>query len=207
MSKLSGETSNLNDFMEYVGLCPQNFYCPRVSIMELDFLEGGANGNNSFQKSICEPGYFCTGGIRTVCPIVNYCPGNGSDHPIPCRNEVSINNQTCFAQQLTEPMDCPAGSVCRVPYLPPLPSPPGYYSPIENRTDFQMCSLVDYCTLVVLTTNPGYVHLTLTVINLTLWYQPCVPAILLIITVHTAQMGLGGINLVQRDTSAPDLQT
>eukprot|EP01123_Difflugia_compressa_P012693 TRINITY_DN5542_c0_g1_i1.p1 TRINITY_DN5542_c0_g1~~TRINITY_DN5542_c0_g1_i1.p1 ORF type:complete len:1022 (+),score=141.02 TRINITY_DN5542_c0_g1_i1:292-3066(+) len=86
-------------------------------------------------------------GVRSPCPLGTICPGYGNSLPIPCSNGVDLNNQTCFEQRLTTYQECPYGSVCRVPYLPPFPSPPGFYSPIENRTDFTICALGEYCII------------------------------------------------------------
>lgn len=59
-------------------------------------------------------------------------------------------NISCSESGLDAPKVCPDGMVCVAVYMPPFPSPPGYYieeSPSLPRDTFMNCTLGEYCNL------------------------------------------------------------
>lgn len=102
-----------------------NRYCPEGSdtfttVTAGYYSTGGANANTRTQQEICEEGYYCSAGVRTVCPAGKYADTTGN----------SQCTQNCEAGYY-----CPAGSrtgtqdVCGTGA-----NPANFYCPAGNPT-------------------------------------------------------------------------
>jgi ABC-type multidrug transport system ATPase subunit len=139
---------SLVDFVQYLGICPGVMFCPSFFTNDQPPLIPGQYVVNSYQLMICPEGYYCNQFGPSKCPYGFYCPYNSSA-PITCPYTENLNT-TCFEEGLSKPKVCPDGMVCVAPYLPPVPSPPGYYIIERNnvsRATFMNCSWGEYCNL------------------------------------------------------------
>ncbi len=80
--------------------------------------------------------------------------------PVAALFQVDLSsNTTCYYAGTITPLDCPSGTICGVPYLPPIPAPPGYAETVslEVNADWDVdgiafrnlvpCAPGDYCNL------------------------------------------------------------
>lgn len=69
----------------------------------------------------------------------------GLEYPQRCAHDTSRSN-TCYENGLTEPVACPAGTLCVAPYAPAIPAAPGFlqaevpYSVIDTEATTAMAS-------------------------------------------------------------------
>ena len=100
-------------------------YGGRFGAEAVDQLPDGRFSFYGFDNNTCKAGSFCKQGQKTTCPQGFVCPTSGLSLPQRCTLDVRMAT-SCAAEGLTEPFKCRNGTICSVPYVPPLPSPPGY---------------------------------------------------------------------------------
>lgn len=131
-NKFSG--TSVGQFVQYLSLCPSGSFCPSV----YDFLAGGIYpGYYSpypISMVLCEPGYTCPMGFRSICPAGYICPLDGQLLPTPCPESAARKGYTCFAEGLTAPIPAPMGTIPVYAHAPPIPAPPGRYALHMNLT-------------------------------------------------------------------------
>jgi ABC-type multidrug transport system ATPase subunit len=119
---------SLNDFFQYIGVCPPQLFCFSLVKPVFTAVGQGYYSPDSFRKEPCPPGFFCpqTMGHKMSCPPGYICPEEAMSSPRRCPFSVA-QTFTCSDWEMTQPKPCPPGSLCTVPYFPPIPSPPGYF--------------------------------------------------------------------------------
>lgn len=115
---------NVADFLQIASSCVTGTYCGSFLSEEVQRVPDGSYSNFFFDLQLCDPGHFCMQGVRQQCPTGFVCPGHGTVTPVLCGNDRS-NNYNCYPEGLERPYLCPNGTICGVPYVPAIPSPPG----------------------------------------------------------------------------------
>lgn len=140
-------TIDLNQFGQIGSVCTPGILCPSLNVNIFSSVQTSYYTFRANMEILCPPGSFCQNGIRNDCPQGFICPNSGMTKPIICPKDITLST-TCSNPKLTTPMLCPNGSICTVPYFPPLPSAPGFYSDLQNGIKTNIpCSLGEYCPL------------------------------------------------------------
>jgi len=141
------------DFTQWGTSCRQGTVCPYTSTPHFDQNGNGNYASLSVSRQPCPVKSFCPMGMKQNCPPGFTCGEQGLETPNRC---VPKQGFTCYTKHtgLAEPQPCEKGNMCVVPYLPPLPVPPGYYdatpSDAYNNGSQQIlaeCPLGSYCNL------------------------------------------------------------
>ena len=113
------------DFLQIASSCLPGTHCPSFKDEVVQEVPEGFYSTFFFDLNKCEPGYMCMAGRRSKCPTGFTCPGYGTTIPTKCPVDPTLST-SCYTEGLAEPQICPNGTLCGVPYLPPIPVPPGY---------------------------------------------------------------------------------
>jgi ABC-type multidrug transport system ATPase subunit len=139
---------NINDFVQYVGMCPvigvqcYSFYRTLIAKVKPGYYTA-----NAFEQLQCPPGSFCPGGVKQTCPPGFVCNNFGNIKPTKCAVVDGKYDESCYQDGLHEPVKCPEGASCIVPFLPPLPASPGYFISSNASRKVLPCSTGEYCLL------------------------------------------------------------
>jgi ABC-type multidrug transport system ATPase subunit len=136
------------DFVQVTSFCPPGSYCESMLEYNITSMPDGYYSNYGFDQINCEKGSFCPQGIKQKCPIGFICPEKTMKMPKPCRID-STKTTNCFNESLLSPQLCQKGQICYTPYMPGLPSPPGYKTSSINVSPRTLinCSIGEYCSL------------------------------------------------------------
>jgi ABC-type multidrug transport system ATPase subunit len=148
-SSLAPRRPGIADFLQVAAACMPGTYCPSFSEEIVDVLPDGEFSDFGFDRQTCSPGFYCKGGIRNECPTAFECPLEGMALPQPCPPDPT-RSSTCFGTSpRIGPSLCPPGTLCGIPYMPAIGSPPGFVQ--NNLTNIfrslEPCAEGEWCSL------------------------------------------------------------
>eukprot|EP00750_Incisomonas_marina_P033810 INCI9964.2.p1 GENE.INCI9964.2~~INCI9964.2.p1 ORF type:complete len:1921 (-),score=289.02 INCI9964.2:865-6627(-) len=114
------------DFVSVLSACSPSGICPSFSKEAvIDPMPAGNFSRFGFDSQPCPRGCYCQSAARIPCNLGFMCPEEGLEYPQRCAHDTSRSN-TCYENGLTEPVACPAGTLCVAPYAPAIPAAPGF---------------------------------------------------------------------------------
>lgn len=122
---------NMNDFSQFATSCMPGTICPSLYLQKIESVSSGNYTMRPQKQKVCEPGNFCSNGIKQVCPQGFTCPAPGLIYPLKCEFSPFFNT-SCLNFGLEEPETCPLGAICRAPYYVPSLSPQGFYADADG---------------------------------------------------------------------------